>query len=99
MNRCGQPAMQLAALGVRLVAGRRNGVSHQITPFIFVTRKDGPVKTLQDFKGKTVTTCDFFNLGSSAKPARSHEARPTLPASAADVPRRIEAVRAILSRP
>lgn len=32
------------------------GVSHQITPFIFVTRKDGPVKTLQDFKGKTVTT-------------------------------------------
>lgn len=32
------------------------GVAHQITPFIFVTRKDGPVKTLQDFKGKTVTT-------------------------------------------
>jgi NitT/TauT family transport system substrate-binding protein len=32
------------------------GVSHQITPFLFVTRKDGPVKTLQDFKGKTVTT-------------------------------------------
>jgi NitT/TauT family transport system substrate-binding protein len=32
------------------------GVSHQITPFIFVTRKDGPVKTLQDFKGKTITT-------------------------------------------
>jgi NitT/TauT family transport system substrate-binding protein len=32
------------------------GVSHQITPFVFVTRKDGPVKTLQDFKGKTVTT-------------------------------------------
>jgi NitT/TauT family transport system substrate-binding protein len=32
------------------------GVLHQITPFIFVTRKDGPVKTLQDFKGKTVTT-------------------------------------------
>ena len=32
------------------------GVSHQITPFIFVTRKDGPVKTIQDFKGKTVTT-------------------------------------------
>ena len=29
---------------------------HQITPFVFVTRKDGPVKTLQDFKGKTVTT-------------------------------------------
>ena len=32
------------------------GVAHQITPFLFVTRKDGPVKTLQDFKGKTVTT-------------------------------------------
>jgi NitT/TauT family transport system substrate-binding protein len=32
------------------------GVSHQITPFIFVTRKNGPVKTLQDFRGKTVTT-------------------------------------------
>ena len=32
------------------------GVSHQITPFVFVTRKDGPVKTIQDFKGKTVTT-------------------------------------------
>jgi NitT/TauT family transport system substrate-binding protein len=32
------------------------GVAHQITPFIFVTRKDGPVKTLGDFKGKTVTT-------------------------------------------
>ncbi|MET0219416.1 MAG: ABC transporter substrate-binding protein [Tardiphaga sp.] len=32
------------------------GVAHQITPFIFVTRKDGPVKTIQDFKGKTVTT-------------------------------------------
>lgn len=32
------------------------GVSHQITPFIFVTRKDGPVRTIQDFKGKTVTT-------------------------------------------
>ncbi len=28
------------------------GVSHQITPFVFVARKDGPVKTLQDFKGK-----------------------------------------------
>ena len=32
------------------------GIAHQITPFIFVTRKDGPVKTLQDFRGKTVTT-------------------------------------------
>jgi NitT/TauT family transport system substrate-binding protein len=32
------------------------GIAHQITPFVFVTRKDGPVKTLQDFKGKIVTT-------------------------------------------
>jgi NitT/TauT family transport system substrate-binding protein len=32
------------------------GVAHQLTPFVFVARKDGPVKTLQDFKGKTVTT-------------------------------------------
>ncbi len=30
------------------------GVSHQITPFAFVARKDGPIKTLQDFKGKKV---------------------------------------------
>jgi NitT/TauT family transport system substrate-binding protein len=32
------------------------GVAHQITPFVFVARKDGPVKTLSDFKGRTVTT-------------------------------------------
>ncbi len=32
------------------------GIAHQITPFVFVARKDGPVKTLQDFRGKTVTT-------------------------------------------
>lgn len=32
------------------------GVSHQVTPFVFVARKDGPVKTLADFKGQTVTT-------------------------------------------
>jgi NitT/TauT family transport system substrate-binding protein len=31
------------------------GVAHQTTPFVFVSRKDGPVKTLQDFRGKTVT--------------------------------------------
>lgn len=31
------------------------GVSHQITPFVFVTKKDGPVKTLKDFEGKKVT--------------------------------------------
>lgn len=32
------------------------GVSHQVTPFVFVSRADGPVKTLADFRGKTVTT-------------------------------------------
>ena len=32
------------------------GISHQVTPFVFVARKDGPVKTLEDFRGKTVTT-------------------------------------------
>lgn len=32
------------------------GVSHQETPFVFVARKDGPVKTIQDFKGRNVTT-------------------------------------------
>jgi NitT/TauT family transport system substrate-binding protein len=32
------------------------GVAHQITPFVFVTRKDGPIKTLKDFEGKKVTT-------------------------------------------
>lgn len=31
------------------------GVSHQVTPFVFVTRKDGPVKSLKDFEGKKVT--------------------------------------------
>lgn len=32
------------------------GVSHQLTPFVFVTHKDGTVKSVADFKGKTVTT-------------------------------------------
>ena len=32
------------------------GVSHQVTPFVFVAHKDGPVKTLADFKGKQITT-------------------------------------------
>ena len=32
------------------------GIAHQITPFVFVSKKDGPVKTLADFKGRTVTT-------------------------------------------
>lgn len=31
------------------------GVAHQVTPFVFVSRADGPVRTLQDFRGKTVT--------------------------------------------
>jgi NitT/TauT family transport system substrate-binding protein len=31
------------------------GVAHQVTPFVFVSRADGPVKTIQDFRGKTVT--------------------------------------------
>ncbi len=31
------------------------GVAHQVTPFVFVAHADGPVKTLQDFRGKTVT--------------------------------------------
>jgi NitT/TauT family transport system substrate-binding protein len=32
------------------------GTGHQITPFIFVSKKDGPVQTIQDFRGRTVTT-------------------------------------------
>jgi NitT/TauT family transport system substrate-binding protein len=32
------------------------GVAHQLTPFVFVSRLDGPVKTIPDFRGKTVTT-------------------------------------------
>jgi len=32
------------------------GVSHQVTPFVFVAHKDGPVQTVADFKGKQVTT-------------------------------------------
>ncbi len=32
------------------------GVAHQLTPFVFVAHKDGPVKTVADFKGKKVTT-------------------------------------------
>lgn len=32
------------------------GVVQQLTPFVFVTRADGPIKTLRDFKGRTVTT-------------------------------------------
>jgi len=32
------------------------GIGHQITPFVFVSKKDGPVKTIQDFKGHVATT-------------------------------------------
>jgi NitT/TauT family transport system substrate-binding protein len=32
------------------------GVAHQRTPFVFVSRADGPIKTLADFKGKTIAT-------------------------------------------
>lgn len=31
------------------------GIGHQITPFVFITRQDGPVKTVQDFTGRKVT--------------------------------------------
>jgi NitT/TauT family transport system substrate-binding protein len=32
------------------------GVAHQQTPFVFVTRANGPIRTLADFRGKTITT-------------------------------------------
>lgn len=31
------------------------GIAHQLTPFVFVVRKDGPIKTLEDFRGKNIT--------------------------------------------
>ena len=31
------------------------GVAHQVTPFVFVARADGPIKTIEDFKGKKAT--------------------------------------------
>ncbi|MBB5695459.1 ABC transporter substrate-binding protein [Muricoccus pecuniae] len=47
------------------------GVSHQQTPFFFVTRADGPIRTLQDFRGKTITTwytgANYVLLGMLAK--------------------------------
>ncbi|SHI37330.1 NitT/TauT family transport system substrate-binding protein [Roseomonas rosea] len=47
------------------------GVSHQQTPFFFVTRADGPIRSLQDFKGKTITTwftgANYVLLGMLAK--------------------------------
>lgn len=32
------------------------GVAHQVTPFVFVSLKEGPVQTVADFKSKKVTT-------------------------------------------
>jgi NitT/TauT family transport system substrate-binding protein len=45
---------QLASLdkGLPLVA---IGVSHQITPYVFVAKPESGIKTLEDFKGKTVS--------------------------------------------
>ncbi|MDB5953467.1 ABC transporter substrate-binding protein [Ramlibacter sp.] len=47
------------------------GVAHQITPFVFVARKDGPVKSLKDFEGKKVTAwftgANYVLLGMLAK--------------------------------
>lgn len=31
------------------------GVAHQITPFVFAAKADGPVKTLEDFRGRKAT--------------------------------------------
>jgi len=31
------------------------GMTHQITPFVFVAKKDGPVHTIEDFRGKKAT--------------------------------------------
>jgi NitT/TauT family transport system substrate-binding protein len=31
------------------------GMTHQVTPFVFVAKKDGPVKTIEDFRGKKAT--------------------------------------------
>jgi NitT/TauT family transport system substrate-binding protein len=31
------------------------GIAHQITPFVFVTRKDGPIKTIEDIPGHKTT--------------------------------------------
>lgn len=47
------------------------GVMHQQTPFVFVTRADGPIRTLADFRGKTITTwftgANFVLLGMLAQ--------------------------------
>lgn len=47
------------------------GIAHQQTPFFFVSRADGPIRSLQDFRGKTVTTwytgANYVLLGMLAK--------------------------------
>ncbi len=47
------------------------GLAHQMTPFVFATRKDGPVKTVRDMKGKRVvawfTGANYVLAGMLAK--------------------------------
>lgn len=47
------------------------GLAHQVTPFVFVARKDGPVATLRDMKGKRVvawfTGANYVLAGMLAK--------------------------------
>lgn len=47
------------------------GVMHQQTPFVFVARANGPIRTLADFRGKTITTwftgANFVLLGMLAQ--------------------------------
>lgn len=47
------------------------GVMHQQTPFVFVTRANGPIRQLADFRGKTVTAwftgANFVLLGMLAQ--------------------------------
>lgn len=47
------------------------GVMHQQTPFVFVARAEGPIRALQDFRGKTITTwftgANFVLLGMLAQ--------------------------------
>ncbi len=47
-----------------------------MTPFVFVTRKDGPVKTLADFKGQTVTTWFTGPTTSSTPSSRRRGIKP-----------------------
>lgn len=47
------------------------GVSHQQTPFVFVARANSPIRSLADFRGKTITTwftgANFVLLGMLAQ--------------------------------